>query len=254
MMTKFIEIIIWGSIFLLLTNCSGDEPISKNSLQSYLESTGLEIQRDSLIACAASGQVGILSGEDSRPISILYYPLKEISDVKYFESTASDVDEFDFYEEKALDTSPLFNGILRSFNREAPDRNISCIVTFIRNSKLFISNPIKIKSQSNPTNFNNDIIIDRKTSLMPKFNWGNSTSDQDAIYFQVLSDPEGNMISGTYTFDSEFQFYELENVVLNITQEETPTLQLSENYQFAVMGVSEDNWVNFISMVDFKAF
>jgi len=54
-----------------------------------------------------------------------------------------------------------------------------------------------------------------------------------------------NLISGTYTYDRAFTVYDLSNVVLNITDTTfVPTLEPNQNYNFTMMGVSEDNWVN----------
>jgi hypothetical protein len=55
------------------------------------------------------------------------------------------------------------------------------------------------------------------------------------------------LISGTYTYDKFWLFYELSNVVLNIkVQDPPPVLHPNRKYTFTVMGVSENNWVNLI--------
>jgi len=51
-------------------------------------------------------------------------------------------------------------------------------------------------------------------------------------------------LSGTYTFEQHFSYYVLDNVVLNITEETPPVLETATPYNFTLMGVSEDNWVN----------
>lgn len=233
-------------VILFLAGCNEEETTGSNSLQSYIDQTGFEIQKDSLIACAASGQTGFLSGDSGKAISILYYPLSEISDVRYFESTNSNVDALEFYEERQLTNSQLFNGTLRRFNREKTNTNTTAIVTFIRNSKVFISNPISLKQESSPTIFSSNVAIEQNDSLMPKFDWSDNISNEDVIYFQVISEESDRLLTGTYTFEPKFQFYKLDNVVLNITTIETPILQANETYNFTVMGVSEDNWVNLI--------
>ena len=50
-----------------------------------------------------------------------------------------------------------------------------------------------------------------------------------------------------------FQYYKLDNVVLNVTRETPPALQLGMNYGFTLMGVSEDNWVNLVIEKNFEA-
>ena len=68
---------------------------------------------------------------------------------------------------------------------------------------------------------------------------------ENVIYFQVISDTDNNLISGTYTIEKNFTFYDLDNVVFNITDPNAnPTLEPNKTYNFTLMGVSEDNWVN----------
>ena len=87
---------------------------------------------------------------------------------------------------------------------------------------------------------------------MPNFSWEDGSYSDTKIYFQVVSDDENNLISGTYTFESMFQFYDLENVVLNITKGTPDMLERSADYNFTLMGVSEDNWVNLFSQKSFR--
>lgn len=68
----------------------------------------------------------------------------------------------------------------------------------------------------------------------------------------MVSDAAGNLISGTYTEQKHFQFYNLSNVVMNIHDvRPPPTLQTNATYTFTLMGVSEDNWVNLMAMKPF---
>ena len=76
---------------------------------------------------------------------------------------------------------------------------------------------------------------------------------ENEIYFQVLSTSENDFLSGTYTFDTWFQFYNLDNVVLNITTESKPSLDIDKEYNFTMMGVSIDNWVNLVIQKSFTA-
>ena len=88
---------------------------------------------------------------------------------------------------------------------------------------------------------------------MPKFVWEDNAVGDNAIYFQVISDDQNNLISGTYTYDNYFQFYDLENVVLNITTQTPQPLTLNQEYNFTLMDVSEDNWVNWVVLKTFEA-
>ena len=81
---------------------------------------------------------------------------------------------------------------------------------------------------------------------MPQFSWATNALGDNAIYFQVISDAEDNLISGTYTTESQFQYYNTSNVVLNITQGVPPALVSNATYNFTLMDVSLDNWVNLV--------
>jgi len=59
------------------------------------------------------------------------------------------------------------------------------------------------------------------------------------------------LLSATYTFDKMFQYYKLDNVVLNVTEEEPPNLVVNDTHGFTLLAVSEDNWVNLFSEVIF---
>jgi len=95
--------------------------------------------------------------------------------------------------------------------------------------------------------------VDLNEPTEPRFVWEEGTTSNNIIFFHVISDQNGQAISGTYTRDLTFQFYDLSNVVLNVTHPDTnPILLPNDNYQFTLMGVSEDNWVNLIIQKDFR--
>jgi hypothetical protein len=76
-------------------------------------------------------------------------------------------------------------------------------------------------------------------------------NSKDAIYFQVVSDDSDDLLSGTYTFETQFKYYDLDNVVLNVTRETPPDLIPDQTYGFTLMGVSENNWVNTFAQISF---
>ena len=88
------------------------------------------------------------------------------------------------------------------------------------------------------------IILNESTAWMPLHD--------NAIYFQVISDTNDDFLSGTYTFEKSFQYYVLDNVVLNITRETPPQLATTQPYNFTLMGVREDNWVNLFIATSFE--
>ncbi|MFK7748504.1 MAG: hypothetical protein AB8B65_08945, partial [Kordia sp.] len=89
-----------------------------------------------------------------------------------------------------------------------------------------------------------EVIVNQETSIMPKFTWEDNANGDNAIYFQIVSTPNNGLLSGTYTFENQFQYYNISNVVLNITPENPLDLTINNSYKFTLMDVSEDNWVN----------
>ena len=254
--TRIFLITCWLGIYCTIGCTDDDSPAPpENSLLAYLEANDLELQLDSLIACAASGQEGILADPGNAPISIIYLPLTGVTDVRYFESEGIPANPTDYalYQEKLFVQAPLLNGFLRKFTRVTPDQAVYGLVSFVRKNKVFLSNPIHLKASTQPTDFTTAIATDLTDPLMPAFSWENLDDTENAIYFQVVSDVAGNLISGTYTTAPNFQFYNLDNVVLNINDiTPAPSLTPGEDYQFTVLGVSQDNWVNLHATVAFS--
>ncbi len=125
------------------------------------------------------------------------------------------------------------------------------IIAFDEKGKKHISNPIRLKHLTKTTEMVNKVAIDSQTSNMPIFTWEDGLYKDTAIYFQVMTDVDDNFLSGTYTYEKMFQYYKLDNVVLNVTEKSPPTLMSGRNYGFTLMAVSEDNWVNLLSKTTF---
>lgn len=249
-----------GSILVLMVisclySCGDKESIAADSLSDYIQKSELTLIKDNLIACAAGGQKDFLEDEE-KPTSIFFYPEGNAHTFKYFETDSGDIDSNDLslYREKTLEEEPIFNGYLRRFIRGKNNAQIWGIVTFIKDESLHISNPIKIKLPDLPSEFNPSLLnINLNEKLSPGFSWDDGFIDETEIYFHVVSDSNGDLISGTYTYDKSFKFYDLSNVVLNIRDvEPIPELQLNESYTMTIMGVSIDNWVNLIIEKDFR--
>ena len=83
---------------------------------------------------------------------------------------------------------------------------------------------------------------------MPIFTWPDNLVGDNAIYFQIVSNDNNDLLSGTYTKENQFQYYKLDNVTLNITQQNPPSLQNGITYKFTLMDVSTDNWVNAVTL------
>jgi len=243
------KILIFGTFVFFLSSCKKEKAIESYNtsiLSEYIKSESKQFAlTHQLIACAASTELADPE-QATFPISVFYYPVIGAFDIKYFEinSAGNNQNNYENYIFKDLQKFPVFNGYLGRFKCNVP-QDTWCIVTYKTTGKLHICNPIKIKHLSQPTLFSPQVITVQDNGVQPQFTWGDSTSINNAIYFQVVSDEAGNLISGTYTYDKYWNFYDLSNVVLNIRDvNPIPTLASSTNYNFTLMGVSVDNWVN----------
>jgi len=226
---------------IFFISCTESEEISDpKNLQEYLTINNNKVL-DEVIACAAS------KNEDAAVSYVFYYPISGATNIQYFETENITVakDNFELYTPVVLEKEPVFNGYLERFIRNEATESW-CIVTYETEGRVHVSNPIKLKNASKPTEWTDAVTINLETTLMPQFSWEDGVIAENEIYFEVLSDAENNLLSGTYTYETSFQFYKLDNVVLNITTNVDPTLNINEEYNFTKMGVSEDNWVNLV--------
>lgn len=243
---KYINIKHWVYVLLLvLCNCSSDKEEQLNTLASAIE--GKQVVLDNVIACAASSKEAGL-------VDVFLYPRTSVSNIQFYETVNAEVDKNDF-SEYSLGNAPLidvFNGYLLKFEAAFLEEKW-VVVSFEEEGKIHISNPIRLKQKTKPTEYiDSNVAIDKTEALMPKFSWVDGVYDDTKIYFEVVSDAQDEFISGTYTFEKEFQYYKLDNVVLNITNGEPPVLVSGSSYNFSLLAVSEDNWVNLFSAVPFS--
>lgn len=230
-------------LVLLLLGCqSEDTPtLSSSVLSEVLENISFEV--GAVIACASN------DANDSNQVNIYFYPEIGSSDFKIYETVSADINpnEFSNYTRSDIQNTPLFNGFLSQFSK-VENQEKWFIVTFQLEDEVKVSNPIRSKQFSKPSLFNLDITINQDTAQMPLFSWENNAVGDNAIYFQVVSDAQSTVLSATYTFESNFQYYNTSNVVLNVTQGDPPNLISGQNHQFTLMDVSEDNWVNALTL------
>jgi hypothetical protein len=223
------------------------------SLQDYIEENGGLTISDELIACAAGMPTGFM-GEEKYPTSVFFYPITGAHSFKYYEAeNLSDSLNYEKYIIKKLPLEPVFNGYLYRFKNTAFENERMGIVTYITPGKLHICTAIRLKTNVKPTEVLPQNVQITTDSIHPLFEWTEGTIHENVIYFQVVSDQFDNLISGTYTYDKHFRFYDLSNVVLNIHDvQPEPSLSDSSAYKFTLMGVSEDNWVNIMAEVPFQ--
>ncbi|WP_298782264.1 hypothetical protein [uncultured Polaribacter sp.] len=234
-----IKKIFLATILIIFISCSEDNDITTpRNLQEYLD-VNSDREIDNVIACAASLSESICY--------IYYYPVDGATEIRYYETDGTDVDETDFsnYRRSLLDSDDVFDGTLQKFSRSDSNEAWS-IVTYLTDGKFHISDPIRLKNTTSETIWEEDVTIEYPSMLTPKFTWSDYGITDNVIYFQVISDADDTFLSGTYTTDNYFQYYDTSNVVLNITEDTPDDLIEDEEYNFTLMGVSEDNWVNLI--------
>lgn len=231
-------------IALLILSCSTDALNIENSLNDTLSSK--QIVFDNVIACAAS------SNSNTNEISVFFYPRPGATNIQYYETEDAKVDknDFDNYLPVIVPLTDVFNGYLKKFEISSTIEKW-VIVSFDEAGQTHLSNPIRLKQNTKPTEYLPQNISTNTSSNMPNFSWQDGRFMDTKIYFQVISDADNNLLSGTYTFEKQFQYYSLDNVVLNITKGTPPNLEAETSYDFTLMGVSEDNWVNLFSVVPF---
>lgn len=229
---------------LLVYGCKKDEVEIQSNLADYIEQNE-EVAFSDVVACAGGKLNGFL-GLPTLPTDVIYYPIPGSSNIRYYEAeNVVDPNDFSQYNLKSLASEDLFNGYLGKFNNTPFEEERVGVVTFETAGMLHVSNPIFLKTNNKPTEVNPDIIEVVENGVMPSFTWTDGLIDENAIYFHVISDLDNNLISGTYTVEQEFTFYDLSNVVFNITDPTTnPALEPDTDYKITLMGVSEDNWVN----------
>lgn len=226
---------------LLISACSEDsDTIVARNLQGYLDEHSNK-EKDTLIAFAANAEA------NTALTYIYYYPEIGATDIRYYETTGVTADKTDYsaYRRQSLGTEAVFGGKLQRFSRSGTTETW-CLVTYTKDGKFHISEPILLKNVSKTTEYSNDVTIEYKTNVEPNFTWEDGTIDENVRYFQVISDEEDDFKSGTFTSDKFFQYYDessFESTINLITPE---TLVEDDVYNFTMMAISEDNWVNLI--------
>jgi hypothetical protein len=234
-------------LLLLIFSCGKDDDLANQSVSLDVLVTQNTIAQDSVIACAS----GSLNADEF--ITYLY-PRPGVTDIRYFETRTDTVDENDYthYQQIDLEKESVFNGYMNKFTRQSAEEKW-VIITFMENEVLNLSQAIHIQHRSANTRFTDQIEIDPSEQGSPIFDWTLLANSKDAIYFQVVSDDSDDLLSGTYTFETQFKYYDLDNVVLNVTRETPPDLIPDQTYGFTLMGVSENNWVNTFAQISFTA-
>ncbi len=243
---------------VLFFSCGKEEDTAPvGSLQAYVDDNGTWTPFNELIACAAGGQSGFLD-DPTGPLSMFFYPKPYSTNFKYYEttSTSDDPNDLALFVEREVPQEPLFNGFMKRFILPEPAQDVWARVSYLSNDTLWYCKAVKVKYNAKPSTFAPEICtVDLSEPLEPIFSWEDEADNENVIYYQLVSDERGDALSATYTTDQQYQFYNTENVVLNVTRP-GPILPLLPNkdYNFILMGVSEDNWVNLIVAKPFTTF
>ncbi len=241
------------ALLIILFSCKEeDKVLDENVLADYLAiNEGLE--RADLVACSGGRMEGLLESEEF-PTDVFFYPIEGATEFRYFEAdNIADSMNFSKYVAKELKDEPIFNGYLWKFNNTPFEGEKMGVVTYKTNGKIHVCTPIRHKTNVKPTEINNSLGNVIENGITPSFEWNDGEIKENVIYFQIISDTLGNLISGTYTIEKQFTFYDVSNVVFNITDPNTnPKLEPNKDYKFTLMGVSEDNWVNLLIEKNFR--
>ena len=222
-------------------SCSRDTDISvARNLQEYMNEN-LNVEENAVFACAAN------AASNTSLTYVFYYPEVGASDIRYYELTDASLDKDNFinYRRESLESETTFGNKLGRFSRSGGSENW-CLVTYKINGILRISDPIKLNNTTKSTVYSNDVLINYKTTLEPNFTWEDALTNESVNYFQILTDEAKDFISGTYTEDTFFQYYDETNVTLNINDTTPSELVADEIYNFTTFGIGADNWVNII--------
>ncbi len=222
-------------------SCSESDTGQSLSLEAYILNSVFET--GSVIACAAS------DNEDNSNVLIFYYPEEGASNIRLYQTSNAEINKDDFinYQKVSAEIQPIFKGYLGQIKQTSLIEKWY-IVTYELQQVIKISNPMRSKQILKPTLWEDIVAIDQKEPGMPLFEWEANAAGDNAIYFQIVSDEQDNLLSGTYSNQEQFQYYKLDNVVLNITREIPPMLILDVPYRFTLMDVSLDNWVNVVTL------
>ena len=224
------RVILLLSILWVFCACSDDVELQENVLADYIE-LNKSLELADLVACAG-GKVDGLLGTPAEPTDVFFYPVAGATDFRYFEAVdIADSIDFSKYLAKDLPSEPIFNGYLYKFNNEPFAGERMGVVTYKTPGKLHVCTPIRQKTNDKPTEVNPDLVEIVEQGVNPSFTWTDGLIDENVIYFHVISDSDNNLISGTYTIDKEWTFYDLSNVVFNITDPEAdPMLEPNKVY------------------------
>ena len=140
-------------------------------------------------------------------VSVFLYPRPGVRNIQYFEAISPDLDknDLDGYVPVLLNLMNVFNGYLKKFEVELVEEKW-VIISFEEDNKIHLSNPIRIKNMTKPTEYITENVAVEARTVTPLFTWEDGIYDDTNIYFQVITNATNDFISGTYTFEKALDF------------------------------------------------
>lgn len=239
----------------MIASCRKDSDLNRSSLlHEFLENPGI-VGHNELIACAGGGENSGVGSEEF-PVEVFMYMEENWRNVKIYETQSIDEDPNDlgnFIETDRYFTL-ILDGFMSKFSLESTAEKW-VRVSYEVGDTLWYCKAIRLKYSTNPTkSAANFLSIDDSIETEPLFSWTELANPQNIIYFSLIRDLNNNIQSATYTTEDTFQFYNTENVILNLTPSDASlTLNSGQTYLYFLMGVSQDNWINDFYETSFDA-
>ncbi len=196
-------------------------------------------QTDAIFAFAASCEL------DSNVIDIFVVVEENAEDIKFYETNSANVNPGFLSNYTLLEIQPTLSSsdILWKFRHNFL-REEWVIMTYRVENKIKLSSPIRIKNIIQQTQYLEDITINQEESTKPLFNWNVESYENNAFFFELMNNTEQEVLSLTLTNENRFRYFDLENVTLNLSNHIPPNLVLGDSYEFIVLDISIDNWIN----------
>lgn len=257
-MNIFKKVLIAFTTLTTFISCQSDD-IDFQNLADYLDSK--ENSTENVIAWAGSSN-------NAEFILVCFYPKPNTSNYRLYLANSTEITKEDTqnYTFKTNYYQPYTGKTFQYFRIDLPQEEVWAMVTFEEDNKISHSKPIRFKHQSSPTiitGFDRNISYTYSDNGFPIFSWKDvhgQDGSENSIFYQAIYNYEIKLVSGTFTLDTYYEHLDNENVVSSVIPHEEAMLHKSStlehltgtfDHQFEVVGISEDNWANFLSRIFF---
>lgn len=238
-------------IVTVLTSCIKDDsvPIVFEDIVILGNELGDNLyQTDAIFAFAANDQT------ESAHTNIYTVIENGATDIKFYESDYPNINSQDLFSYKLMEIQPsLINDAKVKTYRHTFLRDEWIIMTYKIDNKIKLSSPVRINNLFHPTNFIEAVNIDQDLNGSASFNWDVQSYDANAFFFEIMKDDNSQVLSLTFTNDSNFQYFNLANVTLNLSENTPPSLEQGRNYDITILDIGLDNWINSVYNRTFNA-